>query len=123
MRASLKNSASLSLAALACAVLLFAAPFDAAMARGSAGTGGGAGAGAGSGGGAGAGAGSGGGSGGPGNVIALDAVRANPVPPTIVPPTLVNSDQADRSPSCSRRAKRMGLTGGDRIEFLNACRL
>lgn len=121
MRASLKNSASLSLAALACAVLLFAAPFDAAMARGSAGTGGGAG--AGSGGGAGAGAGSGGGSGGPGNVIALDAVRANPVPPTIVPPTLVNGDQTDRSPSCSRRANRMGLTGEDRIEFLNKCRL
>jgi len=106
MRASLKKSTSLSLAALACAVLLFAAPFDAAMARGS-----------GTGGGAGAGAGSGGGHGGP-SVRAFDAVLRPPAPPTIV-----NGDQADRSPSCSRRANRMGLTGGDRIEFLNACRL
>ena len=36
MRASLKKSTSLSLAALACAALLFAAPFDAAMAKGGA---------------------------------------------------------------------------------------
>jgi hypothetical protein len=108
MRASLKKSTSLSLAALACAVLLFAAPFDAAMARGS-GTGGGAG--------AGAGAGSGGGHGGP-SVRAFDAVARLPAPPTFV-----NADQSPRSPSCSRRANRMGLTGGDRFEFLNACRL
>jgi hypothetical protein len=104
MRAFLKNSTSLSLAALACAILLFAAPFDAAMARG-AGTGGGAG------------AGSGGGHGGP-SVRAFDAVVRPPTPPTIV-----NGDQVDRSPSCSRRANRMGLTGGDRIAFLNTCQL
>ncbi|MGD1016807.1 MAG: hypothetical protein ABR863_10270 [Roseiarcus sp.] len=108
MRASLKNSTSLSLAALACAVLLLAAPFDAAMARGN-GTAGGAG--------AAAGAASGAGSGGP-TVKAFDAVRYNPAPPT-----LVNADQTTHSPGCYSRADRLGLTGAGRIEFLKTCRL
>lgn len=116
MRASLKQSTSLSLAALVCAALLSAAPIDGAMARGEGGAADGA-----AGAGAGAGTGTGGGSGGPSvvkaSVIAPDLSRRPPIRKKIV---LIHS--TTRS-GCYMQAEQlnMELPEVEVISFLNKC--
>jgi hypothetical protein len=113
MRASLKKSTSLSLAALTCAVLLFAAPFDAAMARGAGGSSGGAS--------AGPGAGPGGSGGGPSvvkvAVITPDLLRRLPIRRRIV------VVQKPHPGGCYVQAEQleMELTDVEIDSFLNKC--
>ena len=112
MRASLKKSTSLSLAALACAALLSVAPFDGAMARGN---GGGSGAGSG----AGSGSGSGHGSGGGPSVQAFFAVPGLPV---VGPRRVVHFRRLPhRQHSCAIPADQDGSWGEDRSESLSTC--
>ena len=109
MRASLKKSTSLSLAALACAALLSVAPFDGAMARGNGG---------GSGVGSGAGSGHGTGSGGP----SVQAFFADPGLPVVGPRRVVHFRRLPhRQHSCAIPADQDGSWGEDRSESLSTC--
>jgi hypothetical protein len=110
MRASFKKSTLFSLAALTCAALLFAAPFDAAMARGDGG---------GSSGGAGSGSGSGHGSGGAPTVERFFADPALGLRPN---PRVIHVTHRVRRHSCAMlQADQDGLWGEDRSEFLSTC--
>lgn len=118
MRASLTKSTSLVLAATASAVLLFSAPFDAAMARGDGGASGAAA-------GAAAGTGSGGGGGGPPVVAGPAVVKASVIIPILRPPfrrRIVVVNQPRRG-GCYVQAQQieMELTDVEIDSFLNKC--